>query len=138
MGLRLVVAALLTLALTHVSALEAIQHARPDGLEPELLVIDLDGDGIQLSSFDSGVSFVFAPPSQPVKTSWTAAGSADAFIGIDGNRDGRITSVRELLGGLLGPPNGLAYLEALDGVAVGSIDRRCASTTDSRRQTRQS
>jgi hypothetical protein len=86
------------------------QHLRRDGLVPELMLIDLDGNGIRLSSVADGVSFVFAGGRPPEQTAWTLLGSRDAFVAIDQNRDGRIASSEEILGGLLGPPNGFEYL----------------------------
>lgn len=86
------------------------QHQRRDGLVPEFMILDLNGDGIRLSSVADGVRFSFASGQPPEPTAWTARGSGDAFVVIDQNRDGRITSSEEILGGIFGPPNGFEYL----------------------------
>ncbi len=86
------------------------QHVRGDGLVPEFMIVDLNGDGIRLSAVADGVRFTFAAGRAPAQTAWIARGAGDAFVVIDQNRDGRITSAGELLGGILGPPNGFEYL----------------------------
>jgi hypothetical protein len=97
------------------------QHLRgQDGLEPELVVIDLNGDGIRLTTVAEGVRFPFVRDGMPEATAWTMRGSDDAFLGIDMDRNGRLASAHELLGGILGPPNGLEYLTLLDGRNFGA------------------
>jgi hypothetical protein len=97
------------------------QHPRGDGLVPELMLIDLDGDGIRLTSAAEGVRFTFAAGGRPEQTGWTERGSRDSFIVIDQNRDGHITSAAEIIGGILGPPNGFEFLRAMAfGRSIGS------------------
>jgi hypothetical protein len=84
----------------------------------EPLVIDVNGDGLSLSSSADGVQFDLDGSQVTRQTAWTRAGSDDAFLAIDENRDGRITSGRELIAGLTGPPNAFSYLAALDGFAT--------------------
>ncbi len=88
------------------------QHQRSDGLIPELMLVDLDGNGIELSSAADGVRFAFVTGTS-VQTAWTLKGSRDSFIVIDRNGDGKIVSVAEIPGGILGPPNGFEYLRAV-------------------------
>lgn len=84
----------------------------------EPLVVDVQGDGFSFTSAAEGVRFDIDGDQLPRQTAWTRAGSDDAFVAIDDNRDGRITSGRELLAGLSGPPNAFSYLAALDGFAT--------------------
>jgi len=104
LGASALLSCLATLTLVHG------QHQRSDGLVPELMLIDLDANGIRLSSVADGVKFVFAGGRPPEQTAWTLSGAGDAFVVIDQNSDGRITSTQEILGGILGPPNGFEYL----------------------------
>jgi hypothetical protein len=100
------------------------QHLRYDGLLPEFMLIDLDGNGIHFTSADDGVRFTFAEGRSPEQTAWTLRGAGDAFVAIDRDRNGRITSADELLGGKVGPPNGFEYLSrVMAGPGRGSPPR---------------
>jgi hypothetical protein len=60
------------------------------------LVLDLAGDGIELSPVSEGVSFNLNNHG-PVRTAWPR-GNGDALLAMDGDGDGLITSGRELFG----------------------------------------
>lgn len=107
---RLRAQALMWLLWLAATALLHGQHRRYDGLIPEFMLVDLDGNGVHLTSANEGVRFTFVDGHPPEQTAWTSRGSADAFVAIDRDRNGRITSADELLGGKMGPPNGFDYL----------------------------
>jgi hypothetical protein len=46
------------------------------------------------------------------QTAWTCGDVDDAFLVIEQNRSGAIDGAWEMIGGLLGPPNGFDYLRA--------------------------
>lgn len=60
------------------------------------LVLDLDGDGVQLGSVEAGVVFDLLGDGEPVQTAWPAAG--DAFLAIDANGNGIVDGAAELFG----------------------------------------
>jgi hypothetical protein len=91
------------------------------------LVLDLDGDGLQLST--TRVPFDLRATGEPQKTTWT--GKREGFLTLDLNKDGRITSGRELFGdrslcGVDRCADGAAALAAHDRNADGRIDARDA------------
>lgn len=95
------------------------------------LVLDLAGDGIDLSSLDEGVSFDLSG-SGSVRTAWIRGGD-DALLAMDRNGNGRIDDGRELFGEapLSGVPmeDGFSALAALDqpesgGNGDGVVDAR--------------
>jgi len=91
------------------------------------LVLDLDGDGLQLST--ARVPFDLRATGEPQKVTWT--GKREGFLTLDLNKDGRITSGRELFGdrslcGVDRCADGAAALAAHDRNADGRIDARDA------------
>jgi hypothetical protein len=58
------------------------------------LVVDLDGDGLELT--ESRVSFDLLATGQPQKVTW--AGAKEGILALDLDNDGRVTSGRELFG----------------------------------------
>lgn len=92
--------------------------AWPQNRAAEPLLIDVNGDGLSLTGAADGVRFDLDGNQAPKQTAWTRAESDDAFVAIDQNHDGIITSGRELLAGLTGPPNAFSFLAALDGFAT--------------------
>jgi hypothetical protein len=100
------------------------------------ILLDVDGNGFQLTSTNGGVKFDFFGTGKPVQTSWTAPNSGDAWLVLDVNGNGKIDSGREMLGNVFEFPkfvtmNGFEALASYDmpengGNGDGIIDSRDA------------
>ncbi|MCF8482620.1 MAG: hypothetical protein K9H25_19525 [Rhodospirillum sp.] len=89
--------------------------------ESDPLVLDLDGNGFDLESGATGdKSFDMDGDGTEERTSWVAG--EDAFLAMDRNGDGAITSGQELFGDQHGAQDGFAELSKLDSNADGAID----------------
>ncbi len=88
------------------------------------ITFDLDGDGIELTHYKGGAQFDITGSGQMVRTAFVTGG--DAFLALDRDGDGRITSGKELFGDQNGAANGYEELRKLDsnhdGV-INSLDR---------------
>jgi hypothetical protein len=74
------------------------------------IVIDVAGDGIELTSWTDGVVFAMRPGKPPGERAWTHEGSDDAWLVLDRNGDGMINDGSELFGDRTPqplPPDGL-------------------------------
>jgi hypothetical protein len=56
-------------------------------------LIDVDGDGFNLTNASNGVNFNFSGDGQ-LRISWTAADSDDAFLVLDKNNNGMIAYLK--------------------------------------------
>ncbi len=95
------------------------------GCRIEPLVLDLDGNGIQLTSMSNGANFDLLATGDAVRTAWTDG--KDAFLVMDRNANGRIDDATELFGDLTDGKhyeNGFAALAEIDGNNDGQIDER--------------
>lgn len=91
------------------------------------LVLDLDNDGLELTT--KRVQFDLRATGQPQKVTWT--GKREGFLALDLNKDGQITSGRELFGnrtlcGVERCADGAAALAMHDKNADGRIDAKDA------------
>lgn len=91
------------------------------------VVISLDGPELRLTDAAGGVSFDMRPDGVLEQTSWTRAGSEDAFLVLDRNRNGRIDDSKELFGSTTDQPptterNGFNALSAFDDNGDRRID----------------
>ncbi len=93
------------------------------GMSP--LVLDLDGNGIELTRLSEGVEFDLLANGSPVRTAWVGAG--DALLVLDRNGNGLVDDASELFGNRTdrrSHTDGFAALAELDANADGIIDPR--------------
>lgn len=88
------------------------------------IIIDTQGDGFDLTNAQDGVDFDLDSDGFVDRSAWTAAGSDDAFLFLDGNENGVVDSGIELFGNLTpqpysSTPNGFVALGMYDGRALG-------------------
>ena len=109
------------------TTIESTQTVRLDltiGAQPaqsaDPLALDLDGDGIELSSPAQGQPFDINADGRDEQTAFVRGG--DAFLAVDQDGNGRIDSGRELFGDQDGFANGFAKLSAFDANRDAVID----------------
>lgn len=90
------------------------------------VIIDLGGDGIELTTPQDGVRFELSP-GNPRQWSWTKRGGNDAWLVFDRNQDGKINDGSEMFGDdtaqpVTSSPNGFAALAVYDKNHDGRID----------------
>lgn len=89
--------------------------------EGEPLVLDLEGDGVELRSMEGGVEFDIDNDGQVERTGFVTGD--DALLALDKNGNGRIDGVGELFGDKTGAKNGFEDLARYDSNGDGAIDR---------------
>ena len=101
------------------------------------ILIDVNGDGFQLTDAAHGVDFDFEGDGSPRRMAWTAAGADDAWLVLDRNHNGRIDSAREMFGNLSPQPriavedrNGFPALAEYDKPALGGNGDGVISSQD--------
>ena len=87
------------------------------------IIIDLTGDGFQLTSAADGVTFDIANSGTPIQIAWTANAN-NAWLVLDRNGNGVINSGAEMFGNFTAQPssphpNGFAALAVFDDPANG-------------------
>ena len=88
------------------------------------LILDLKGDGLNLTDVSGGVNFDLNADGKIDRTAWTKAHTDfdDAFLVLDKNGDGQINDGKELFGSQNGAVNGFAELAKYDDNNDGKID----------------
>lgn len=89
--------------------------------ESDPIVLDLDGDGIELTHYSQGARFDIRGNGQQVQTAFVTGG--DAFLAMDRNDNGKIDGGQELFGDQLGAVNGFEELRKLDSNGDGRINK---------------
>lgn len=84
------------------------------------VTLDLDGDGIELTSYTNGARFDITGSGTKVNTAFVTGG--DAFLAIDRNGNGIVDSGKELFGDQNGAANGFEELRKLDSNNDGRIN----------------
>lgn len=83
------------------------------------VIIDVNGDGFDLTSAEDGVSFDFFGTGNKLKIAWTKQGLDDSFLVLDRNGNGVIDSAKEMFGNITDQPaspepNGFLALAVFD------------------------
>jgi hypothetical protein len=89
--------------------------------ESDPVMLDLDGDGFELSSYKDGAQFDILGNGGRQNTAFVRGG--DAFLAMDRNLNGLIDSGLELFGDQHGAKNGYEELGKLDGNNDGFLNR---------------
>ena len=88
------------------------------------IVLDLDGDGVELSTYQQGARFDLIGSGRAQQVAFVQGG--DAFLALDRNGDGLINSGKELFGEQHGARNGFEELRRFDQNGDGVINRNDA------------
>ena len=99
---------------------QSIQVASTEVMQSDPITLDLDGDGIELSSYKNGARFDITGEGKEVTTAFVTGG--DAFLAIDLNNDGIINSGKELFGDQNAAANGYKELAQYDSNHDGLIN----------------
>ena len=103
-------------------------HARVEQIRVEIigitqqdpLILDLDGNGIDITSLEDGRIFDINGDGTQDRTAWITGN--DALLALDRNHDGIINDGTELFGDQNGAKDGFAELAKYDGNKDGRID----------------
>lgn len=98
-----------------------------EGCAGSPILLDINGDGFQLTDAAGGVDFNLSGNGAPTRWSWTTVGSDDAWLALDTNDNNTVDSGLELFGNFTmqpqsDDPNGFTALAVYDMPTNGSND----------------
>lgn len=95
----------------------------PDGTNNSPIIVDVDHSGFSLTDAANGVDFDILALGYPQHVSWTALGSTNAFLALDGNGNDTIDDSTELFGNYSPQPEPPAGQERNGFLALAEHDK---------------
>jgi hypothetical protein len=87
------------------------------------IVVDISGKGFDMTDAANGVMFDFFGHGMPLRLSWTAPGSDDAWLVLDRNGNGRVDSAREVFSNISPQPRPPAGASPIGFLALAVYDQ---------------